>query len=411
MGRGWMTGAMLAIAALPVSAPAQVDVFADCAADRADAGLKRSLAAALINGADDSVVDPLMAQYAAISNACTADWKLDDAQRKAYLDYGVMRLMREWLVSELAGYGLSAATVDEALDFGPARGNAPLAGGMREDEVKELVQAFIEAGIDAENLSAPAWEAVGTYAAVSPIFWRKRQQVSAWMLAPKHAASPPVPVAAPIAAPIAASVAPAVEPPPVAPDPASLSDTAPVEGVLSEPVPVAADTSAMPAEPPSAPISDPVVEPVAAPVEAAAPVEEPTPSAPDIASPAVVTPPPEVSAPTPAEAVTPEARAPAMPDSPPSPEPTPEAPVPAMPDTPAPFEPVPDAAPVEPSVAPAPVSAVEAAPAEAAIAPAAPAAPVILPYEPLPDAVDPVLPGGEVPAPTETPPAEPPPGV
>lgn len=223
MGRRWMTGAMLAIAALSVPVLAESGgepgsepaAFADCAVDRADATLKRSLAAALINGADDGVVDPLMAQYAALSSACAADWALDDAQRKAYLDYGVMRLMRDWLAGELAGYGLSAATVDTALDFGDGRRNVPLAGEMQEDEVKALVQAFVEAGVDAENLGPTAWEAVGTYAAVSPIFWRKRQQVLAWALIPTQGAAPP---ASTIVEPSSAGAVPAIETP-VQPEP------------------------------------------------------------------------------------------------------------------------------------------------------------------------------------------------
>jgi hypothetical protein len=217
----WCSG-MLAAAMLPVAASAQLGDKLDCAVDRAEPAFRTLLADALIGDGGNSGSERLIGQFSTIADACTAGFTLDAAQKKAYLDYGVSRILREWLISRLAGYGLSGSTIDTALDFGPGRSNPRLSGEMGEEQVKILVQAFIEGGIDAENLSSPAWESVGTYAAVSSIYWRQRQALSAWTVIPRAllaepeqavAATPPVEA---VAAPVPAQPTPeaAIAPPP-----------------------------------------------------------------------------------------------------------------------------------------------------------------------------------------------------
>lgn len=183
--------AALTAAMLPAAASAQWGGQIDCSIDTAGPGLKTLLADALIGEGDQAGVERLIGQFSAVADACTAGLTLDAAQKKAYLDYGVSGILREWLTVRLAGFGLSGTTVDTALDFGPGRRNPQLAGEMGEEQVKTLVQALIESGVDAENLSPKAWEAVGTYAAVSSAYWRQRQALANFV--PRSPSAPPEP--------------------------------------------------------------------------------------------------------------------------------------------------------------------------------------------------------------------------
>ena len=200
MIRFWMCGAVLAAAMLPAAASAQLGDKLDCAVDRAEPPFKNLLAEALIGDGDNLGFERLLGQFSTIADSCTAGFVLDAAQKKAYLDYGVSRILREWLTSRLTSYGLSATAIDTALDFGPGRSNPRLSGEMSEDQVKILVQAFMEGGVDIESLGSPAWESVGTYAAVSSIYWRQRQALSAWTVMPLSLlaapeSTPPGPIA------------------------------------------------------------------------------------------------------------------------------------------------------------------------------------------------------------------------
>ena len=233
MIRFWMCGAVLAAAMLPAAASAQLGDKLDCAVDRAEPPIKNLLAEALIGDGDNLGFERLLGQFSTIADSCTAGFVLDAAQKKAYLDYGVSRILREWLTSRLTSYGLSATAIDTALDFGPGRSNPRLSGEMSEDQVKILVQAFMEGGVDIESLGSPAWESVGTYAAVSSIYWRQRQALSAWTVMPLSLlaapeSTPPGPIAS---APEPATTAPpslGAGPPPVpAPGPPAEGKSSP----------------------------------------------------------------------------------------------------------------------------------------------------------------------------------------
>ena len=255
MARLLLNAAVLMIMALPVAASAQSGTILDCAVDRADPALRQSLAGALIGDGDDAAFDALVGRFSAVADGCTAGMSLDDVRKKAYLDYGLSRVLREWLAGALAGFGLSAATIDDTLGLGEGRPNPVLRGQMNEDQVKALVQALIEGGIDAENLSPPAWNSVGTYAAASSLYWRRRAQVSVWALG-----SAPSPAIAVVAAP--APSEPAAAPTPAAPGPMA----PPTDAAPASPTPPAADP--VPTEPiasePAVPDAAPIDEPAAA---------------------------------------------------------------------------------------------------------------------------------------------------
>lgn len=358
MVRLWLCGAVLAIAALPTAISAQSPVpsgtVLDCAVDRADPGLRRSLAGAMMGEGDDAAFDALLGRFSIIADGCTAGLALSDAQKKTYRDYGVARILRDWLAGELAGYGLSGATVDEALDFGPGRRNPALSGAMSEPQVKTLVQAFIEGGIDAENLSPQAWNAVGTYAAASSIYWSRREQLSASTIGTASLPAPS-PVITPVAPAVAVVAAPSAPPP------------SPMAHPAVEPVSVAPVANAQVATVPAAPAADEVVAPAPA-AEPAPALEAPPAAAPPVpAIPATeITPPPAIVA---------EPAAPPQ-DAPVTAEPAALAPVPAPPapaDVAAP-QPVP-AVPPQPTPEPVKVEPPVAQPAAPQDAPVDPAAP------------------------------------
>lgn len=303
MIRFWVCGAALATAAMPVAASAQLGDKLDCAVERAEPPFKNLLAEALIGDGDNMGFERLLGQFSTIADSCAAGFTLDATQKKAYLDYGVSSVLREWLIRRLASYGLSATAIDTALDFGPGRSNSRLSGEMSEDQVKILVQAFMENGVDTESLSSPAWESVGTYAAVSSIYWRQRQALSAWTVMPLSL------LAAPESAKPAPAEQPAVpepvvavpSPSPAAPAPESVPEpvipaTPPVEAVdapVPEPEPVIAappPTEAVP-EPAPEPVSQPTIAPPPLAEASPAPVPEPTPE------PVAVMPPPAEAAP------------------------------------------------------------------------------------------------------------------
>lgn len=272
MSRFLLSGAVLMIGAWPLAAAAQSDTVLDCAVDRVDPGLKRSLASAMMGEGDDAAFDAMLARFSVVADDCTVGLALTDTQKKTYVDYGIARIVREWMVGELAGYGLSASTIDDALEFGAGRRNPAMAGEMGEDQVKALVQAFIESGIDAEGLGAPAWNAVGTYAAASSIYWRRRQLLSVSVIgsAPRPPIVVPTPVVAPVsppatavppdapsvpAVPAVAAPMPEVTAPAAPPEPAPVAAPTPAPAQAApvpldyHPVPVDLETPAVPAEP------------------------------------------------------------------------------------------------------------------------------------------------------------------
>lgn len=280
MVRLLLNTAALMIAAWPMAAAAQPGTMLDCAVDRADPGLRRSLAGALIGDGDDAAFDALLGRFSTIADGCTASLTPDDERKKAYLDYGLSRVLREWLAGELAGFGLSAATIDDSLGLGEGRPNPILRGQMSEDQVKTLVQALIEGGIDAENLSPPAWNSVGTYAAASSLYWRRRARVSAWALGPA-----PSPAIAVVAAPVEAApeqAGTAVPAPPIsAPEPTPSEPATAPQPAASEPMTAPTDVASASSPPLAEPEPEPastapaIADPVAAdpiPPEPAMPV-------------------------------------------------------------------------------------------------------------------------------------------
>lgn len=172
-----LAGAALALATVPATGLAQEGAKFDCVNSGADAGLKASLGAAMTGAGDDANRDTLFKQLAAITDGCVAKHAITEEQKGPYFDYSLARISREWLVGDLAKLNLATGVVDKALAFGPGLANPDLSKEISNDHIMAIVQAYIDSGVDIEQVDAAVWEKVGAYAAATSIYWNKKQSL------------------------------------------------------------------------------------------------------------------------------------------------------------------------------------------------------------------------------------------
>ena len=177
MIKALMASAALALAASPGVAPAQEGVKLDCVNSDIDAGLKESLGASMAGAGEEGMRQTLLTQLATLVDICAARHGITEAQKGDYFDYSLARISREWLIEDLSSLSMAAPIVDKALDFGTGKTNPDLSGDMTEEQIKAVVQAYAETGIDTEKVDSAIWEKVGAYAAATSIYWNKRQRL------------------------------------------------------------------------------------------------------------------------------------------------------------------------------------------------------------------------------------------
>ena len=170
-----MAGAALMLAALPGAAAAQDCEKLDCVALSVPGDTRESIGEAMAGGGDEASREALFKQLASITDACVTRHGITAEQKGPYFDYGLARISREWLASDIAKLDLSPAVVDKALDFGPAGANPDLSADMTEEQIMKIVQAYVEAGVDIDKVDGAVWEKVGAYAAATSIHWNKRK--------------------------------------------------------------------------------------------------------------------------------------------------------------------------------------------------------------------------------------------
>lgn len=173
-----MAGAALFAATLPTTVAAQEGEKFDCAVVQVPTEQKAAIGAAMAGAGDDASRDTLFQQLVTIAQGCATQYAMSDAQKRDYFDYSLARIAREWLAGDMARLNLASATVDKALDFGPAGANPDLSGEMNEDHIMAIVQAYIDSGVDIEAVESESWEKVGAYAAATSIYWNKRKQLA-----------------------------------------------------------------------------------------------------------------------------------------------------------------------------------------------------------------------------------------
>lgn len=168
-------GFALALMCAPAGAMAQEGAKLDCVPNAASATLKSSLSALIAGAGDQAARDALYGELDTIVDGCVASHAIAVEQRDDYLYYSLARIAREWLIGEIAKSGLSTATVDKAMDFGPKGANPDFAAEMTDDQIVTIVQAYTDSGVDVETIDTSVWEKVGAYAAATSIYWNKRK--------------------------------------------------------------------------------------------------------------------------------------------------------------------------------------------------------------------------------------------
>jgi|SRR3546814_528196 hypothetical protein len=175
MMKALMAGAALMLAALPGAAAAQEGEKLDCVALSVPGDIRESIGEAMAGGGDEASREALFKDLASITDGCVARHGITAEQKGPYFDYNLARISREWLANDIAKLGLSPAVVDKALDFGPAGANPDLSTDMTEEQIMEIVQAYVEAGVDIDKVDGAVWEKIGAYAAATSIYWNKRK--------------------------------------------------------------------------------------------------------------------------------------------------------------------------------------------------------------------------------------------
>lgn len=173
-----MAAAAAALATVPHGAAAQDGAVLDCPVQEAPAPLKTSIGQAMAGAGDDAANEPLFAQLNDIITACVTRHGIAEDVGRTYANYSVARIGREALIVDLAQANMSVSVIDKVLDFGPGATNPDLSdGNIEEKQVLQIVQGFIESGVDVDAVDGSVWEKVGAYAAATSMYWRSKAQL------------------------------------------------------------------------------------------------------------------------------------------------------------------------------------------------------------------------------------------
>ncbi|HMO75026.1 MAG TPA: hypothetical protein PKD99_09390 [Sphingopyxis sp.] len=166
-------GLALMAAALPAAVMAQEGAKLDCVLQDTADDLKESLFTAMM-ASDTEAREPLFAQLRVFTTSCAERHGIAEDHRRSYFNYSLSRMMRDRLIEALAGLGISALPVDRALDFGPDGSNPALEGGITDEQLESIEQAYQADGVDFDNLDEAGLERIGMYAAITSIYWTSR---------------------------------------------------------------------------------------------------------------------------------------------------------------------------------------------------------------------------------------------
>ena len=143
MHKGLTAGVALVLAMLPGVVRAQEGEKFDCVVTSVPGDTKDAIGAAMAGGGDEASREALFKQLGAVTDDCVTRHGIMAEQKPVYFDYSLARISREWLMGDIAKLGLPSATVDTALDFGPAGANPDLSGDMTEDQIKSILEAIL----------------------------------------------------------------------------------------------------------------------------------------------------------------------------------------------------------------------------------------------------------------------------
>ena len=161
----------LLLALMPAPALAQTEDLLECTTARVTPAFRDKIADAML--AEESPEgDALFAELAKVADDCATRFALPADKGEAYFAYTVARLPHDAFTARLGRAGISAAVLDEALDFGPGRTNPVITGDLAPGQVEKLVAGLAANGVEVERVAQPSWELVGAYAAATSLLWQ-----------------------------------------------------------------------------------------------------------------------------------------------------------------------------------------------------------------------------------------------
>ena len=161
----------LLLALLSAPALAQPDDLLECPTARVTPAFRDKIADAML-AEESPESDALFAELARVTDDCASRFALPADKGEAYFSYTVARLPHDAFTARLGAAGISAAVLDEALDFGPGRTNPVITGDLARDQVEKLVAGLAANGVEVESVPQPSWELVGAYAAATSLLWQ-----------------------------------------------------------------------------------------------------------------------------------------------------------------------------------------------------------------------------------------------
>ena len=166
---------VLLACALAAPAAAQSEALLECPTLGVTPAFREKLADAMLR--QDPANDALFEQLVVITNECATRFGLAEDQGEAYFTYSLSKLPREAFVARLGAVGISAATIDEAFDFGEGRRNPVISGDFSQEQMAGLLAALTSTGVDVETLPDASWEMIGAYTATSSLMWQARRKL------------------------------------------------------------------------------------------------------------------------------------------------------------------------------------------------------------------------------------------
>jgi hypothetical protein len=166
---------MALAALLPGVAAAQSADLLECTTQEVTPAFRDKLADAMI--AEKTDTDALIEQLVQVADSCATRHALSTEQGDAYFAYSLSRLPHDAFIVRLGSAGISAAVIDEALDFGEGRSNPEISGDLQPAQLEALIAALAANGVDVDKVSEANWEIVGAYAAATSLMWQSRRKL------------------------------------------------------------------------------------------------------------------------------------------------------------------------------------------------------------------------------------------
>lgn len=171
------TLALVALAAA-IATPARADSedLLECTTQEVTPAFRGKVADAML-AAESPETDALFVQLATVAEACAARHGLATGKGEAYFTYAIARLPHDAFTTRLGDVGISAAVLDEALDFGLGRTNPVIAGDLNPAQIERIVAALGANGVAVDTVPQSSWELVGAYAAATSLMWQARAKL------------------------------------------------------------------------------------------------------------------------------------------------------------------------------------------------------------------------------------------